>query len=43
MEEKKKIAPYAWQRFKSRLKTRSLILVVMIAVFLVLKFVVGGQ
>ena len=43
MEEKKKIAPYAWQRFKSRIKTRAMILGVIIVVFVVLRLVVGGQ
>ena len=43
MEPKRKVAPHAWQRFKSRLKTRLLILVAIIVVFVVLRFVVGGQ
>ena len=43
MEPKRKVAPHAWHRFKSRLKTRALILGAAIVVFVVLRFVVGGQ
>jgi hypothetical protein len=42
MEPKRKIAPYVWQRFKSRLKTRLLIFAAILVVFVLLKFATGG-
>ena len=42
MEPKRKYAPYVWQRFKSRLKTRLLIFAGIVVVFLLLRFATGG-
>ena len=38
-----KYGPYVWRRFKSRFKTRLLILGALLAVFLLIRLVLGGQ
>ena len=42
MEAMKKYGPYVWRRFKSRLKVRLLILGTILAVYLLIRFSLGG-